>query len=148
MRSSGSAPVIDRYLPGLLLLVASSFCCSEPSKQLPTALTPANQKAQSVYIYVSRLGCRAENQLFVEIQYPARNDSEPSLAAELELFPGSETNATLLIHQKEIGKGLLISNLCLTPNLLDMARLSLIYGGHGSPANLIITDFSLWPVED
>lgn len=84
---------------------------------------------------VSRLGCRTENQLFVEIQHPVGNDNELSLAAELELSPSGETNATLLIHQKEMGKGLLVSNLCLTPDLLDSARLGLIYGGHGSPAN-------------
>lgn len=47
-----------------------------------------------------------------------------------------------------MGSGLLITNLCLTPDLLARAALQLIYGGYQSPENLSIEDFSLWPIEE
>lgn len=112
----------------------------------PQIVTPENQQALELFIYANSTGCAKSEEVFFEIQHSPLRMKRPALAAELTLeIPGQ--SSTLLLHQKSLGERLLVTNLCLTPGLLRNARLLLVYGGHGSAANLLIDDFTLWPVE-
>lgn len=139
----------------IILVVCLAFSLSLPifAAGLPSGrvtglvLTPQNQEAEGVYLYIAREGCESPDQLFVEIQYPDSFNAEKARAAILTMHSGDDQSLELLLHQKEMGKGLLITNLCLTPKWLGTARVELIYGGVGSADNIVIETFALWPIE-
>jgi hypothetical protein len=135
----------------LLALVAAGLASLQgwatPRPDSGIILTPDNQEQTGVTVYLKKSGCFDDRELFVEIQHPVTRAGDPALAAELILRWGDE-QTTLLLYQKLLGKELLITDLCLTPRWLANARLHLIYGGHGSPHNVTIDNFKLWPMEN
>lgn len=138
---------------GLSLIVAAAVLSAYSSAQTAPAaqiegmlVTPANQQELGVYLYVAKSGCEGPGELYTEIQYPAALQGEPSRGARVRSMFSGESQE-LWLHQKRMGDKLLLTNLCMSTDWLQRTSVTLVYSGAGSPNNLVVSDFTLWPVD-